>query len=40
MTRLTKDVESIDKLVTTDVADIIAETVTFFAIVSNLLYAN
>jgi ABC-type multidrug transport system fused ATPase/permease subunit len=40
MTRLTKDVESIDKLVTTDVAEIIAETVTFFAIVSYLLYAN
>jgi ABC-type multidrug transport system fused ATPase/permease subunit len=40
MTRLTKDVESVEKLITTDVAEIIAETFTFFAIVAYLFYAD
>jgi ABC-type multidrug transport system fused ATPase/permease subunit len=40
MTRLTKDVESIDKLVTTDAAETITEIFTFFVVVSYLFYAD
>jgi ABC-type multidrug transport system fused ATPase/permease subunit len=40
MSRVTRDVESVEKLITTDVAEIIAETVTFIVIVSYLLYAD
>jgi ABC-type multidrug transport system fused ATPase/permease subunit len=40
MTRLTKDVESIDKLVTTDAAETITEIFTFFVVVGYLFYAD
>ncbi|MGI0493775.1 ABC transporter ATP-binding protein [Alkalinema pantanalense CENA528] len=40
MIRLTKDVESVEKLITTDVAEIIAETFTFMVVVSYLLYVD
>lgn len=40
MSRLTQDVDSLEKLVTTDVAEIIAETFTFFTIVTYLIYAD
>jgi subfamily B ATP-binding cassette protein MsbA len=40
MARLTQDVDALEKLVTTDVAEIVAETVTFLAIVTYLFYAD
>jgi ABC-type multidrug transport system fused ATPase/permease subunit len=40
MARLTQDVDSLEKLVTTDVAEIVAETFTFFVIVTYLFYAD
>ncbi|MBF2065430.1 MAG: ABC transporter ATP-binding protein [Calothrix sp. C42_A2020_038] len=40
MARLTQDVDALEKLVTTDVAEIVAEIFTFFVIVTYLLYAN
>lgn len=40
MALVTRDVESVEKLITTDVAEIVAETVTFVAVVGYLLYAD
>jgi subfamily B ATP-binding cassette protein MsbA len=40
MTRVMRDVDALEKLVTTEVAEIVAETVTFFVIVTYLIYAD
>ncbi|WP_414754151.1 ABC transporter ATP-binding protein [Anabaena sp. CCY 9910] len=40
MTRVTKDVDALEKLITTDVAEIIAEIFTFIVIVTYLIYAD
>lgn len=40
MARLTQDVDALEKLVTTDVVEIVAETFTFLVIVIYLFYAD
>ncbi|MCG6135788.1 MAG: ABC transporter ATP-binding protein/permease [Nostoc sp. LLA-1] len=40
MTRVMRDVDALEKLVTTDVAEIVAEIFTFFVIVTYLIYAD
>lgn len=40
MTRIIRDVDSLEKLVTTDVAEIVAEIFTFMVIVTYLIYAD